>query len=144
MLAHATHLYFDHPYEPDPEERGYYWAPRFIDTRKTFGYMPDDVYANADVTRAGTPFTEKDVCGEDGSKCVPLKKTENIVGKIWRVGKVSSLKHCQRPDLWLIKLVGAYPYLYIQGPLARSPISVCISEPRCTVIKPLLGHTTGF
>ena len=38
VLAHATHLYFDHPQEPDPEDRGYYWATRFIDTQKTFGY----------------------------------------------------------------------------------------------------------
>ncbi|CAG5129713.1 unnamed protein product [Candidula unifasciata] len=29
ILSHATHLYFDHPDEPDPEERGNYWATRF-------------------------------------------------------------------------------------------------------------------
>ena len=23
-------MYFDHPYEPDPEERGFYWAPRSV------------------------------------------------------------------------------------------------------------------
>lgn len=79
VLTQATHLYFDHPFEPDPEERGYYWAPRFIDTRKTFGFMPDDVYANADFTRMGEPIV--DLCKEMyKGKCVPLKKPQNIAG----------------------------------------------------------------
>ena len=43
VMTQATHLYFDHPYEPDPEERGYYWATRYTDTRKAFGFMPDDI-----------------------------------------------------------------------------------------------------
>ena len=34
MLGHATHLYFDHPQEPDPEDRGLYWATRFSDTKR--------------------------------------------------------------------------------------------------------------
>lgn len=78
-MTQATHLYFDHPYEPDPEERGYYWAPRFIDTRKTFGFIPDDVYANADFTRMGDPIVN--LCEEMyKGKCVPLKKPQNIAG----------------------------------------------------------------
>ena len=78
-MTQATHLYFDHPYEPDPEERGYYWAPRFIDTRKTFGFMPDDLYANADFTRMGDPIV--DLCENMyKGKCVPLRKPENIAG----------------------------------------------------------------
>jgi len=79
-MTQATHLYFDHPYEPDPEERGYYWAPRFIDTRKTFGFMPDDLYANADVTRMGDPIV--DLCNNMyKGKCIPLKKPENVAGR---------------------------------------------------------------
>lgn len=79
-MAQATHLYFDHPYEPDPEERGYYWAPRFTDTRKTFGFMPEDLYGTADVARSGDPILYEDLCGENGKKCVPLLKPENIAG----------------------------------------------------------------
>ncbi|XP_020912807.1 uncharacterized protein LOC110250538 [Exaiptasia diaphana] len=79
VMTQATHLYFDHPYEPDPEERGYYWAPRFIDTRKTFGFMPDDLYENADFTRMGDPII--DLCNNMyKGKCVPLKKPENVAG----------------------------------------------------------------
>ncbi|XP_067654006.1 uncharacterized protein [Haliotis asinina] len=80
VLAHGTDLYFDHPYEPDPEERGYYWATRFTDTYKTFGYMPDTVYENVDVRRSGDPMTKEELCGEDGSQCIPLTKPENVVG----------------------------------------------------------------
>jgi hexosaminidase len=79
-MTQATHLFFDHPYEPDPEERGYYWAPRFTDTRKTFGFMPDNLYANADFKRNGEKIT--DVCETfyEG-KCEQLHKPENIAGK---------------------------------------------------------------
>ena len=75
VMSQATHLYFDHPYEPDPEERGYYWASRFTDTRKTFGFMPENLYNNADVARSGEPLTEEQVCGKDGKKLCEAGKT---------------------------------------------------------------------
>ncbi|XP_031565065.1 uncharacterized protein LOC116300346 [Actinia tenebrosa] len=70
IMTQATHLYFDHPYEPDPEERGNHWATRFIDTQKVFGFMPDDVYAN----------TGKDECKKLKDGCLRLKKKDNIIG----------------------------------------------------------------
>ena len=79
ILGHATHLYFDMPYEPDPEERGYYWATRFTDTMKTFGYMPDSVYDNAEEDRMGNPLNKEKVCTEK-SKCPPLVRKDNILG----------------------------------------------------------------
>lgn len=78
ILNQATHLYFDHPYEPDPSERGYYWAPRFTDTRKTFSFMPDDVFGNADFTRAGAPITKAEVIAAANVKS--LERPENILG----------------------------------------------------------------
>ncbi|KAJ8321567.1 hypothetical protein KUTeg_000882 [Tegillarca granosa] len=80
VLSHATHLYFDHPYEPDPEERGLYWATRFTDTFKSFGYNADDLYKNIDVRRSGQPITKPEVCTSDNSGCPPLNKPENIIG----------------------------------------------------------------
>lgn len=74
----ASHMYFDHPYEPDPNERGYYWAPRFTDTRKTFGFMPDDLYANADFTRAGAPITKEQVIAAASVKS--LERPEKVIG----------------------------------------------------------------
>ncbi|KAL8594715.1 hypothetical protein ACOMHN_051661 [Nucella lapillus] len=80
VMAQATHLYLDHPYEPDPEERGLYWATRFTSTRKSFSFMPSDLYANADVSRSGDPVKQEDLCGKDGESCVPLTKPQNIAG----------------------------------------------------------------
>ena len=56
VMSQATHLYFDMPQEPDPEERGQYWASRYTDTKKTFSFMPDYLYANSDVRRSGVPY----------------------------------------------------------------------------------------
>ncbi|XP_013417098.1 uncharacterized protein LOC106178458 [Lingula anatina] len=84
VMSQATHLYFDHPQELDPEERGFYWATRFTDTKKVFGFLPDNLYANADFKRSGEPITEKELCKT--GQCVPLQKPENILGmqgNIW-------------------------------------------------------------
>ena len=79
VMSQATHLYFDHPQEPDPEERGYYWATRFTPVRKVFGFMPDDLFANVDVERSGKPITREGLC-KNPKFCVDLKKKENIIG----------------------------------------------------------------
>ena len=80
-MSQATHLYFDHPQEPDPEERGFYWATRFTDTRKVFGFMPDDLFANVETNRSGYPLTREELCEKTGM-CSNLTKKENIVGKV--------------------------------------------------------------
>ena len=83
-MSQATDLYFDHPYEPDPEERGLYWATRYTDTKKVFGFLPESLYDNIDERISGKPAfkTDVDICGEDQSKCESLVRTENIIGEI--------------------------------------------------------------
>lgn len=84
VLSHGTHLYFDHPYEANPEERGYYWASRFVDARKVFGYMPANVYSNADKTRSGAAIDNLERLV--GRALPPLTKPENILGmqgQVW-------------------------------------------------------------
>ena len=84
ILSHGTHLYFDHPYEAHPAERGYYWATRYTDTAKTFNYMPDDVYANADYTRTREPIENLEALV--GRPLPQLEKPENILGmqgQVW-------------------------------------------------------------
>ncbi|MBU2972387.1 carbohydate-binding domain-containing protein [Pseudoalteromonas sp. C2R02] len=84
VLSHGTHLYFDHPYEAHPEERGYYWAGRYTSTEKTFGYMPDNVYANADFTRSGKVIDNLEALV--GRSLPKLEKPENILGmqgQVW-------------------------------------------------------------
>jgi hexosaminidase len=39
--------YFDMPYAPNPEEGGYNWASRGVDPYQVFGFMPDNLPANA-------------------------------------------------------------------------------------------------
>lgn len=80
IISHATNFYFDHPNEPDPEERGYYWATRFTDSRKTFGYAPDSIYDNMDFDLNGNPIDREDICKSYG--CPELKKKENILGEV--------------------------------------------------------------
>lgn len=84
VLSPGTHMYFDHPHEAHPAERGYYWATRFSNLAKVFGFMPDDLYANADTTRSGHAIT--DLSALVGRPLPVLEKPENIIGlqgQIW-------------------------------------------------------------
>ncbi|KAI8745609.1 beta-hexosaminidase [Biomphalaria glabrata] len=87
VLAPATHLYFDHPYEPDPEERGLFWACRYIDTHKVFRFVPENLLANADVKLTGEKITKLDLeLLRESDDFTILKKPENIIGvqgQIW-------------------------------------------------------------
>ena len=59
LVAVPDFLYFDFPQEVDPEERGYYWATRYTDTRKVFGFAPENLPQNAEtsVNREGNSWT---------------------------------------------------------------------------------------
>jgi hexosaminidase len=84
ILSPATHLYFDHPHEANPEERGYYWAARYTDIGKVFGFMPDNLYANADKTRSGAPIENLEALV--GRAMPALEKPENLrgmQGQVW-------------------------------------------------------------
>jgi hexosaminidase len=84
IISSATHLYFDHPHEANPNERGYYWATRHTDPSKVFGFMPDNLYANADKTRSGAPI--EDLEALVGRALPALEKPENlrgIQGQVW-------------------------------------------------------------
>ncbi|XP_076469345.1 chitobiase-like [Babylonia areolata] len=81
VLSPGTHMYFDHPQEPDPEERGLYWACRYADTSKVFAFAPDNLFSNADVRLTGEAFSSQDVKGMlEDEEFEPLEKAENIVG----------------------------------------------------------------
>ncbi|MFC3914458.1 beta-N-acetylhexosaminidase [Pseudaeromonas sharmana] len=61
VLSNPDYLYFDFPWEVNPQERGYYWATRFNDTRKVFAFAPENLPQNAEtsVDRDGKPFVAK-------------------------------------------------------------------------------------
>ena len=81
VLSHATDLYFDHPYEPDPEERGLYWATRYTDTRDVFNYVPSDIYANIKTDLWGKPLFKENVCRSMGCEKLKEDKEQNIIGE---------------------------------------------------------------
>ncbi|MBC3767448.1 family 20 glycosylhydrolase [Neptunicella marina] len=60
VLSSASHLYFDHPYEASPFERGYHWATRFSDLNKVFSFQPDNLYLNASRTLSGQYIDDLD------------------------------------------------------------------------------------
>ncbi|PSW18847.1 beta-N-acetylhexosaminidase [Photobacterium sanctipauli] len=61
IASNPDYLYMDMPYEVDPKERGYYWATRATDTRKMFGFAPENLPQNAEtsVDRDGNGFVSK-------------------------------------------------------------------------------------
>ncbi len=80
----GTNLYFDHPQEAHPEERGFYWATRYNDTERVFFYRPDHLYHNAEFKRDGTPIT--DLAALLGRPLPALEKPENMLGiqgQVW-------------------------------------------------------------
>lgn len=83
VMSQATHLFFDAPPEPDPEEPGLYWASRFTDTLKTFQFLPDRLYENIDTNRLGEPLTNTDVCGQKYERCPALTMRKNIIGELF-------------------------------------------------------------
>lgn len=76
-----SHLYFDHPYEPNPEENGLYWATRFTDTRKVFSFEPENIYRAIQVKKTGDPISQLEFCGRNRERCPRLLRPENIKGR---------------------------------------------------------------
>ena len=50
ILSSPDYLYFDFPYEVNPDERGYYWGTRFNSVYKVFTYAPENLPQMAEVS----------------------------------------------------------------------------------------------
>lgn len=50
IMSNPDYLYFDFPYEVNPEERGYYWAARFNSVYKVFTFAPENMPQNAETS----------------------------------------------------------------------------------------------
>ncbi|KAL9180069.1 hypothetical protein ACHAXT_008039, partial [Thalassiosira profunda] len=59
IMSNPDYLYFDFPYEVDPEERGYYWAARQNSVYKVFTFAPENLAQNAETStdRDGNEMT---------------------------------------------------------------------------------------
>ncbi|GAB2935941.1 beta-N-acetylhexosaminidase [Hafnia psychrotolerans] len=61
IISNPDYVYFDFPYEVNPQEKGFYWGTRFSDEAKVFSFAPDNLPQNAEtsVDRDGNAFEAK-------------------------------------------------------------------------------------
>ena len=91
VLGTPEVLYFDFPYEADPKEHGYYWASRNTNERKLYGFMPDNLPANAeqwtDIQGLAFEADDTEKLNENGKRISgPMKANKSfsgIQGQIW-------------------------------------------------------------
>ncbi|GAA4872872.1 family 20 glycosylhydrolase [Ferrimonas pelagia] len=62
VLSSPDALYFDFPYEADPDEGGYYWGSRNTNSYKVFSLQPDNLPVHAEIwrDRQGNGYQAKD------------------------------------------------------------------------------------
>ena len=78
IMANPDYLYFDFPYEVNPEERGYYWAARFNSVYKIFSFAPENLAQNAETS------TDRD--GNEMSvttPSIPMPAIRGMQGNTW-------------------------------------------------------------
>ncbi len=59
VLCNVTNLYFDLAYNKDPREPGLYWGG-FVDTRKPYAFIPEDILKSTERDPLGNPFDPKE------------------------------------------------------------------------------------
>ncbi|WP_416306949.1 family 20 glycosylhydrolase [Neptunicella sp. SCSIO 80796] len=67
ILSLPDMLYFDFPYQKDPQEPGYYWGSRYTDSFQVFEFMPENLPAHAEIwpDNMGNPYTATDSTPRD-------------------------------------------------------------------------------
>lgn len=81
IISNPDYVYFDMPYEVNPNESGYYWASRFNDERKIFSFAPDNLPQNAETSfdRNGDVFSAQGTMNWPGTYGLSAQIwTENI------------------------------------------------------------------
>ncbi|WP_305830442.1 family 20 glycosylhydrolase, partial [Photobacterium leiognathi] len=81
-VSNPDYVYMDMPYEVDPSERGYYWATRATDTRKMFGFAPENLPQNAETSldRDGNGFASKGTVESKGFHGLSAQLWSETVG----------------------------------------------------------------
>jgi hexosaminidase len=82
VLCNATHLYFDLACEKDPLETGYYWAG-FVDARKPFEFVPQDVFLNAERNSMGQLVTVESLSAKTRLTEEGERHVLGIQGQLW-------------------------------------------------------------
>lgn len=83
VLCNVTNLYFDLAYDKDPREPGLYWGG-FVDTRKAWQFIPEDIYKSTKVNSWGKPF-DRTSDFKDHLRLTPKGLTNilGIQGQLW-------------------------------------------------------------
>jgi hexosaminidase len=83
VLCCVTNLYFDLAYNKDPLEPGLTWGG-FIDARKPFEFVPEDVFKSTRVDAFGQPYDRRQMYEDRESLTAEgLKNVLGIQGQIW-------------------------------------------------------------
>jgi len=72
--------YLDMPYVPHPQEGGYDWGARDVDTFKVFAFMPENLPANASVM---TDILSKPARLEDKTPLAPGRRIMGLQAQLW-------------------------------------------------------------
>lgn len=72
--------YFDMPYAPHPEEGGYNWASRGVDSHQVYGFMPSNLPANAATIR--NIYAEGKAV-EDEPALQPGRRIAGLQAQLW-------------------------------------------------------------
>lgn len=80
VMSTPETLYFDMPYAADGWERGTDWASRATDLYKVFGFMPENLGANATVM---TDITAKGVTVADTVPLTAGRRITGMQGQLW-------------------------------------------------------------
>ncbi len=72
--------YFDMPYAPHPDEGGYDWASRGVDPYQVYGFMPDNLPANAATIRN---IRAEGKAIEDKPVLQPGHRVAGLQGQLW-------------------------------------------------------------
>ncbi len=82
VLCGATNLYFDLAYDLDPEETGYVWAGT-VDTRKSWGFVPFDIFKTASSDLMGNPLDPDDFADRVRPTAEGRERILGIQGQLW-------------------------------------------------------------
>jgi hexosaminidase len=101
VLCNASNLYFDLSYGKDPEDAGLYWAG-YVDTRKTYEFMPLDLFKTAKMGKFGEELSPSELAkGKVALNPNAIKNVLGIQGQLWSETLISTerLEYATYPKL---------------------------------------------
>lgn len=82
VLSNVNNLYFDLAYNKHPSEPGYYWGG-LVDTRKSWEFIPLDIYKGELVNNMGGPVDSAYVASKERLTEEGKKNIVGIQGQLW-------------------------------------------------------------